>query len=410
MAADENLTTSRLLNKLAHDISTKAATITTASDDSLLVYDTSVGKVGKVALSALTVSDLGAITVPIVVGSDGTGHDVLFYSATASKSWLWDESADKMIVTGATDLLGATQQTGAFTVGVSGTGHDVIFYGDTASMNMTWDESADALLIRSTAAAAFSVGAQAAAANPAFTVDAATGSQAAGLKVTGATAAGTVALASISSGAAANLSIDAKGTGTIGIGATSTGAVTITPATTVTGAITPTGGVAAAGGFSFAPRLVHTGDVPAQISTEGTDLTVVVTELYVAELFIPANCTVTGAAVFWGSATEGNAKVALYDSTGARVAISASTDVSAYSVDSYGTRIAFTAPYAAKGPATYFLGVIADNTGNRINTHILGNFGAGKITGLVYATEAGYATISPPTTFTTGLGPIASLY
>jgi hypothetical protein len=172
---------------------------------------------------------------------------------------------------------------------------------------------------------------------------------------------------------------------------------------------TPALGTASALG-TFAPRLCHTGGVPAQISTEGTDLTVVVTELYVAEVFIPANCTVTGVAVLWGSATEGNAKVMLFDASGTRLAISATTDVSGFTVDSYGSRIAFAAAYDAKGPATYYVGVIADNTGNRINTHILGSFGAGKITGLVYATESGYATITVPTTFTTGLGPIASLY
>jgi hypothetical protein len=79
-------------------------------------------------------------------------------------------------------------------------------------------------------------------------------------------------------------------------------------------------------------------------------------------------------------------------------------------VDSYGTKIAFATPYAAKGPATYYVGVICDDNTNKVNTHILGAFGAGKITGLVYATESGYAAITVPTTFTTGLGPIASLY
>lgn len=169
-------------------------------------------------------------------------------------------------------------------------------------------------------------------------------------------------------------------------------------------------GVASAGGFTFSPRLCHTGDNPAMVSTDGTNLSVVVTELYVAEVFIPANCTVTGAAVFWGDATEGNAKVMLFNSAGTRVAISASTDVSGFTADSYGTRIAFSATYAAVGPATYYVGVIADTNTNRINTHTLGSFGAGKITGLVYATESGYASITVPTTFTTGLGPIASLY
>lgn len=182
--------------------------------------------------------------------------------------------------------------------------------------------------------------------------------------------------------------------------------------TTTTGAtaIVPVAGIGAAGGFTASARNVHTGGVPAQISTEGTNLDIVVTELYVAEVFIPCNMTVTGAAVFWGAATNGNAKICLFNSSGTRVAISASTDVSGFTADSYGTRIAFSAAYAAKGPATYYLGVICDDNTNDINTHILGNFGAGKITGLVYATEAGYASITPPTTFTTGLGPIATLY
>lgn len=200
--------------------------------------------------------------------------------------------------------------------------------------------------------------------------------------------------------------------GTLGVtgAATLSDTLAVTSTSAFTGAITPTGGVAAAGGFSYSPRNVHTGGNPASASTDGTNLSVVVTELYVAECQILANCTVTGVAVFWGDATEGNAKVMLFDSAGTRVAISASTDVSAYTTDSYGSRIAFSAPYAAKGPATYYVGVIADTNTNRINTHVLGNFGAGKITGLVYATESGYASITVPTTFTTGLGPIATLY
>lgn len=184
----------------------------------------------------------------------------------------------------------------------------------------------------------------------------------------------------------------------------------ITGTASVSGVLTPTGGVAAAGGLTASPRLCHTGGQPAIASTSGAELTPVVTELYLAEVFVPANMTITGAAVFWGSATEGNAKVALYTSAGTRVALSASTDVSGFTADSYGTRIAFSAPYAAVGPATYYVGVICDSTDNVVNTHVVGNFGAGKITGLVYATEAGYATVTPPTTFTTGLGPIASLY
>jgi hypothetical protein len=141
MAADENLTTSRLLNRLAHDIDNKAATITTAAGDFMLVYDISVGKVGKVAISSLTLTDLGAITAAVVVGEDGTGHDVTFYSATTGKSWLWDESADTMIVTGNHTALGP------ITAGVDGTGHDVLLYSATAGKSWLWDESADKMIV-----------------------------------------------------------------------------------------------------------------------------------------------------------------------------------------------------------------------------------------------------------------------
>lgn len=157
------------------------------------------------------------------------------------------------------------------------------------------------------------------------------------------------------------------------------------------------------------PRTWHTGGVAATFATMGTDLTVVVTELYVCEVFVPANALLTGVAPFWGSATEGNAKVMLFDTSGTRLAISASTDVSGHTVDNY-TRIPFSSQLAVVGPASYYVGIIADSTSHRINTHLLGSFGAGKITGLVYGTEAGYASITPPTSFTTGLGPVATLY
>lgn len=288
---------------------------------------------------------------------------------------------------------------------------DLTATGNTTLGDAVTDTTAinGATTITSTSASALTVGRQGATA-PVLKVDAATASVATGISITGAAAAGGVAVAAISSGTDEALTINAKGTGTIGIGSVSTGAVTITPATTVTGALTPTGGVAAAGGFSATPRLVHTGGTSITQSTDGTEVTITNTVLYVAELFIPCNMTVTGAAVFWGATTDGNAKVALYDSAGTRVALSASTDVSGYTGDSFGTRIAFASPYAAKGPATYYLGVICDTGTNTINTHILGNFGAGEVTGLVYATEAGYATITPPTTFTTAKGPIATLY
>ena len=79
--------------------------------------------------SALTC--IGTITV----GVDDTGHDVKFFGATASRYWLWDESADGVV------------QQGTLTVGVDDTGYDVKFFGATASAYMQWDESEDDLIL-----------------------------------------------------------------------------------------------------------------------------------------------------------------------------------------------------------------------------------------------------------------------
>lgn len=185
------------------------------------------------------------------------------------------------------------------------------------------------------------------------------------------------------------------------------GAVTLASTLSIAGVATPTGGVAAAGGFSVSPRNWHTGGSKPMATGDGTDYTVVNTEVLIAEVFVPANATLTGVALFNGSAVAGNVKVGLANSAGAVVATSASTAQSG--TDAY-QLIPFTATYAAKGPATYYVLAIGDTGGgtSKINTHTIGSFGAAKQTGQVYAT--GFTTITPPTTFTTALGPLASLY
>src|SRR3989344_8245353 len=48
--------------------------------------------------AATTISTNIATAGTITVGEDDTGADVTFYGDTASSYWLWDESADTMIV------------------------------------------------------------------------------------------------------------------------------------------------------------------------------------------------------------------------------------------------------------------------------------------------------------------------
>jgi hypothetical protein len=52
----------------------------------------------------------------VTVGVDDTGHDVKFFGATTGKSWLWDESDNKMIVTGDASISGTTTLSGGMTI------------------------------------------------------------------------------------------------------------------------------------------------------------------------------------------------------------------------------------------------------------------------------------------------------
>lgn len=152
------------------------------------------------------------------------------------------------------------------------------------------------------------------------------------------------------------------------------------------------------------PTSWATGNAPAVSTTQGTDTTPSVTEEYVCEVFVPVNCHVTGIAVLNGSAVAGNVQCALYDSNGALMTTTASTAAS-------GTAAYQQYPWAAvqnlKGPAKYYVGVQNNSASNRLRTHALGNFTASKKTGQTYGT---FTALTVPTTFTTGVGPVASLY
>lgn len=164
------------------------------------------------------------------------------------------------------------------------------------------------------------------------------------------------------------------------------------------------GGLAAANGLSVNPSNFHTGNIPASVSTYGTDTTPVITETYICAVFVGANCILTGVRVFNGSVASGNIKLGLFDANGVNVASTASTAMSG--TDAY-QQVAFSAAYTALGPATYFVGLQVDNTTARFNTHTLGAFPASKKTGETYGT---FTTITAPTTFTTAVGPVATLY
>lgn len=153
-----------------------------------------------------------------------------------------------------------------------------------------------------------------------------------------------------------------------------------------------------------APSVYHTGDLAVSAAATGTDTTPVVTETYVARVFIPVNSTITGIAVLNGSAVAGNITVALADSNGSVLANSASTAASGTAAYQ---QVAFTAPIKVKGPGEYFVLLQCNNTGYRFRSHAVGNFKAGKLTSQTYGTLPAF---TPPTGFTASLGPIADTY
>lgn len=177
-------------------------------------------------------------------------------------------------------------------------------------------------------------------------------------------------------------------------------------AITLAGAITPSAGIAAAGGFSISPRGWWVGQTAPQVSTDFNDSTPVITETYVSEIYVPANCTITGVAVFNGSNVTGNIQVALATSAGAPIAAAKSAATAGSGTDAM-QRVPFATPYAAVGPATYFIQVQYSSGTARYNTHVIGNHGVLVQTSQVFGTLASF---TPPSTFVTAVSNVAALY
>lgn len=198
---------------------------------------------------------------------------------------------------------------------------------------------------------------------------------------------------------ATNVSI--TGTLTVVGAQTSTGNQVVTGNESISGTSTVTGGIIGPG---TEPTVFHSGMVGANSISMGTEKVAVTTEMYIVEVFIPVNTTLTGVSVLNATAVAGSVAVALANSTG--TVVTSSGGASASGTQAF-QQFPFSATYAAVGPAKYFILLESNNTGYKFYTHTVGNFGAAKTTGQVYGT---FPAITPATTFTTALGPIADTY
>ena len=174
----------------------------------------------------------------------------------------------------------------------------------------------------------------------------------------------------------------------------------------VTGASTLTGGIA--NGSGLLKNFSH-GFRPDSL-TAGTSTTPSATTVYLTQIYVPVNATLTGVKVSNG-ATVGTDKyiVALFDSAGTPVANSALAGATTSGADVY-QAIPFTATYAAKGPGVFWIGLYVNGTTDRFRSiPAAGEYGgyAGSVGTQVFGTVAA---VTLPTTFTADKGPVAFTY
>jgi len=173
----------------------------------------------------------------------------------------------------------------------------------------------------------------------------------------------------------------------------------------ITGAASLTGGIAQATAYSGAHNIT-----PAAATT-GTDTAFANGTQFVSSIFVPANKTLTGAGYLIGS-VGGTDKVyaVLYSAAGAvlansSVASGGATVGTAANVQT----LAFTATYAAVGPALYYVGISANGNTAKIRTvpaHCQGSIWGNSVS----QTHGTVAAITPMTAFTADKAPYLFLY
>jgi hypothetical protein len=156
------------------------------------------------------------------------------------------------------------------------------------------------------------------------------------------------------------------------------------------------------------PRRLPNGTILAFASL-GTDTTPVIGTTYRCEIFVPHRAEWTGVSFLNGSAAATDLIVgALHDTTGAFITSTAVAGVVAAGVNSF-QDIAFLNKVVL-APGRYFLTYQTNGTTTRLRTWAAANGGNQMTTSAVGVFGTVNAAFTPPTTFTTAVGPIAQLY
>lgn len=149
---------------------------------------------------------------------------------------------------------------------------------------------------------------------------------------------------------------------------------------------------------------------PPGVATNATSATPAATSVYVTQIFIPHNVTLTGIGIL-NAATVGtnNIAVALFDDTGAVVAHSLAAGALTSGASSF-QQVAFTATKAVSGPGTYWVGLYYNGATDRYYAVPAIGQGSGLAGSVGTQTFGTFAAVTLPTTFTAGAGPVAFVY
>lgn len=199
----------------------------------------------------------------------------------------------------------------------------------------------------------------------------------------------------------------------IGINGTSaalwvSGAISSGGAFSTTGSLSATGGQVAINQDAGNNVTYAIGGAPAS-GSHGNNTTMVAGTTYWTQLFLDCNLTLTGVSVLVGG-TGGTDSwiVALYNNAGALVANSALAGTTAGTANNM-QNIAFTATYAAVGPAYYFIGLQSNGTTAKFQSYTTPGsiFITGSHTG---SFDTLINPITPGTTYTNNVGPVSAVY
>lgn len=212
-------------------------------------------------------------------------------------------------------------------------------------------------------------------------------------------------LSSLTNAGGFTLSNNASGSQVAKLTVTTAGNATVAGTLAVTGAFSPNGGVAT----SATTRTRFGAWLPGATS-QATSATPSATVLYLTQIWVPHNETITGVAVL-NAATVGTNKyiVALFDSSGVPLANSNTAGALTAGASVY-QQVAFTGTYAAKGPKTYWVGIYVNGTTDRY--FAIPTIGQSMgFAGSVSAQTFGIVTsVTLPTTFTADVAPVVYVY